>query len=169
MKSSTAVTVIVIVVVIIIAGTFIVSSNRSTDVPVATETATVTPTPTNTVSPAPTVVWTATTTATSTPPQLVSVALNQALSIPPIGLTITPLAIVEDSRCPIGVQCIQAGTVRLRTKVLSTATTSKEIIFTLSTPVRIGSSTVELSAVAPTTSAGSSIVPANYRFTFSVR
>ncbi len=169
MKSSTAITVIIVIVIIIIAGVFAVSSYRGDANP--TPTITESPAPTNTVTPSPVVVGTstATTTATSTPNQLVSVALNQALSIPTINLTLTPLAIVEDSRCPIGVQCIQAGTVRLRTKVMSTATTTGEIIFTLSTPVRIGSSTVELAAVAPTTSAGSSIVPANYRFTFQVR
>ncbi len=31
--------------------------------------------------------------------------------------TITPIAILEDSRCPSGAQCIHAGTVRLQVKV----------------------------------------------------
>ncbi len=34
-------------------------------------------------------------------------------------LTITPRAILEESRCPSGVQCIQAGTVRVRIDVAS--------------------------------------------------
>jgi hypothetical protein len=35
------------------------------------------------------------------------------------GLSLTPLAVVEDSRCPAGVQCIQAGTVRITTQVIA--------------------------------------------------
>lgn len=36
-----------------------------------------------------------------------------------LGVSITPLAVLEDSRCPIDVQCIQAGTVRLSLHVKS--------------------------------------------------
>src|SRR6185437_3005515 len=30
-----------------------------------------------------------------------------------LGVTITPMKVLEDSRCPVDVECIQAGTVRI--------------------------------------------------------
>lgn len=53
---------------------------------------------------------------TSTPGTVVlEAALNQKITA--FNFSITPLEVLEDSRCPIDVQCIQAGTVRLKAKL----------------------------------------------------
>lgn len=83
--------------------------------------------------------------------------------------TIKPLQILEDSRCPVNVQCIQAGTVRLRTEVGMLATSStKTIDFTLGTPIVLdtSSTSIKLSDVSPVAMAGTEIGTSTYQFTF---
>jgi len=81
------------------------------------------------------------------------------------GIRITPLAVLEDSRCPEGVQCIQAGTVRVKTR-LEYGRASKEVVYELWTtsgnPFCIG-----LTYVTPgrTSTTPSGTLP--YRFTFA--
>lgn len=43
-------------------------------------------------------------------------------------ISIRPLSLVEDSRCPIDVQCIQAGTVRVSIQIISVTGTQTEIV-----------------------------------------
>jgi len=50
-------------------------------------------------------------------PATVDVALGQDLHIASPDLLIRPLEIVEDSRCPVDVQCVDAGTVNMRFSV----------------------------------------------------
>ncbi len=85
------------------------------------------------------------------------------------GITILPQAIIEDSRCPVGVQCIQAGTVRLRTKLSGISAASSDYVFTLGVAQKIGAVTIELVSVYPNTRPGQSLATSEYRFTFAIR
>ena len=84
-----------------------------------------------------------------------------------LGLTITPTKVLQDSRCPIDVQCIQAGTVELEASV-ATSTVSSVATFTLGKPTTIGIYTVTLTTVTPDKKSKVTIAPADYSFTFSV-
>lgn len=82
-------------------------------------------------------------------------------------ITFTPTAVIEDSRCPINVQCIQAGTVRVQASTIG-STGLNNIIFTLNgTPTIIDNMSIWLVEVTPTKSAGTTVNPADYRFIFS--
>lgn len=80
---------------------------------------------------------------------------------------ITPLAVVEDSRCPIDVQCIQAGTVRVSATLVSGGT-STEQIFVLNTPVTTKTEKITLINVTPEKESKKTIAPTDYRFTFTI-
>jgi hypothetical protein len=84
------------------------------------------------------------------------------------GVHITPLEVVEDSRCPAAphVQCIQAGTVRLKAR-LEDGTRSEVVTFDIGSPISFGNKHVALMSVLPLKTQ-TPIAPANYRFTFSV-
>jgi hypothetical protein len=96
-----------------------------------------------------------------------SLRINQSATIE--GVVLTPLAILEDSRCPQGVQCIQAGTVRVRATVTAPGSTDTTVVFTLMTPQKVGPLTIELSDVVPIPKAGITIPPTGYTFSFKVR
>lgn len=86
--------------------------------------------------------------------------------------SITPRQVLEDSRCPANVQCIQAGTVRLRVEVgLASASTTKTVDVTLDTPAALdtGSTSIKLSEVAPVAVAGTNIATSTYQFTFIIQ
>lgn len=83
------------------------------------------------------------------------------------GLRITALEVLEDSRCPQGVQCIQAGTVRVRTQVAS-ATSVSVVELELNTPQRVLGKTVTLMTVEPAVYQNRYIPQNQYLFTFLV-
>lgn len=83
-----------------------------------------------------------------------------------LGIVITPLEILEDSRCPIDVQCIQAGTVRVQAEVMFNETTHN--IFILNQSQKIGAMTVTLTDVSPAPKAGVKIDEDDYVLTFKV-
>lgn len=94
----------------------------------------------------------------------VTLALGEAASFR--NLLIIPLSIVEDSRCPKDVQCIQAGTVRVKVEINMTNGTSTKTL-SLGTPVTLDDRQITLTKVAPVkTTAG--ISPSEYRLTFKV-
>ena len=75
---------------------------------------------------------------------------------------VTPLRVVEDSRCPQDVSCIWAGQVRLAARVGSV---TREL--TLGQPVAVPGGQLVLAAVAPSrTAVGHRILPRAYRFGF---
>jgi hypothetical protein len=80
-------------------------------------------------------------------------------------IVVTPLEVIEDSRCPIDVVCIQAGTVRLRTRIVD-AGNSSEQVFALGKDLTIGIQTIKLLAVIPAPKSTTPIKPADYVFTF---
>ena len=108
-------------------------------------------------------------TPSTTPPSgtivTVVVALNQSAS--GLGVTVVPLEVTEDSRCPIGVMCIQAGTVRVRS-TLSMPTGNISQVFTLNQPINTENATIELFEVAPIKRAGETFFASDYRFSFRI-
>jgi hypothetical protein len=81
------------------------------------------------------------------------------------GFTVTPSRVEEDSRCPMHVQCIQAGTVRLSVRIGGRA----RHVLTLKQPSRIASGAwLTLCDVIPYPARAGRIRPADYRFGFVV-
>jgi len=98
-------------------------------------------------------------------PQTVDVSTTLGRAVTVLGLRIEPKDVVEDSRCPSGVACIQAGTVRVRVR-LDDGTGGSLQVMTLGQPVVAGAVQVTLTSVEPNTAAGSAIDPVEYRFGF---
>lgn len=96
----------------------------------------------------------------------VSLSLRETATFPG-GLTLTPLRVVEDSRCPMNARCIWAGTVKVEVEVVSgmgKSTSTLELGKTLTTEAE----SIRLDSVRPETVAGEEIPAAEYRFTFTV-
>lgn len=84
-----------------------------------------------------------------------------------LGVSITPLSVLEDSRCPSDVTCIQAGTVRLRAKLESGLGTATQD-FRLGEPVTTEAEAVTLLSVTPGKISTEELKPSEYRFTFKI-
>ncbi len=86
-----------------------------------------------------------------------------------IEVTIAPIEVVEDSRCPVdeNIRCIQAGTVRVRTKVTN-ANGERILVFTIGMPVVSKTETIELIQVLPAARAEVPILANEYRFVFKI-
>ncbi len=80
-------------------------------------------------------------------------------------LVVTPLRLIEDSRCPADATCVWAGRALLETRLDGIGwrhTAQLEV----DKPYKIRGQTVRLSAVEPEKRAERQIPVANYRFTF---
>lgn len=83
------------------------------------------------------------------------------------GPRVTPLEVLEDSRCPTGTQCFWPGQVRLRIRVdLGSGSETYEI--TSGRPILVADGTLNLADVTPQRSGGvdGRIEPGRYRFGF---
>lgn len=93
-------------------------------------------------------------------------ALGQTVTVG--GPRITPLQVMEDSRCPMNARCVWAGQVRLRVRIESGR--GGEVEVTSGKPVTVADGTLELVEVRPDKVAGSDthsgIDPSAYRFGF---
>lgn len=92
--------------------------------------------------------------------------INQTIIIQ--GIYLTLLEILEDSRCPIDVTCVWAGTVKLRVK-LENGSNTQEVSLTLGSPITFAGKRVELTSVLPAKNSKQTIKPEDYRFDFSVK
>ncbi|MBX4209443.1 hypothetical protein KW799_02025 [Candidatus Parcubacteria bacterium] len=84
------------------------------------------------------------------------------------GITIRPLSVAEDSRCGAGVQCIQAGTVRVVVRSDLGAGSSRQDTVALGSTTPVSTFTISLISVEPSAKAGAKIADKDYRFTFEV-
>ncbi|WP_189621508.1 hypothetical protein [Novosphingobium colocasiae] len=102
---------------------------------------------------------------------------DSALSYARIGETVavggprvTPLTVLEDSRCPMNARCVWAGQVRLSVRV-ETGAGTRDMEITTGKPLPVADGTLELAEVQPDRVAGGDsggqIKPQNYRFGFS--
>jgi hypothetical protein len=96
---------------------------------------------------------------------MLSTMLNQAVSS--LDVQITPLEVLEDSRCPVDVQCVWAGTVQLRVRLRSAAAETEQV-FTLGTPITTEAHEIALVKVLPEPQADKVIAPSAYRFVFRI-
>ncbi|MFN2259492.1 MAG: hypothetical protein ABR601_06600 [Parasphingopyxis sp.] len=77
-------------------------------------------------------------------------------------LTVTPLEIVEDSRCPEGVHCVWAGRLVVRTRIEGDP--SRLVELTLGEEIRAADGLLELDRIEPEAAEGIEIPPGRYRF-----
>ena len=84
-----------------------------------------------------------------------------------LGVDITPLAVLQDSRCPVDVQCIQAGTVKIRARLVGGLGTAMQE-FTIGQPITTETEVVTLTAVSPQPKAGIKIPDSKYVFRFEI-
>lgn len=96
----------------------------------------------------------------------ISARINQGSSA--FGVKVTPREVLEDSRCPIDVTCIQAGTVRIRATLESGSGTSTQE-FKLDEPITTEVEEVTLVQVAPVLESGKTVTTSEYVFTFEVK
>lgn len=82
-------------------------------------------------------------------------------------VSITPLEVLEDSRCPVDVQCIWAGTVRLRATLASGLGTADQV-FPLGETITTEVEEVTLVEVRPAPRSTVTIKDSEYRFVFKV-
>jgi len=75
---------------------------------------------------------------------------------------VTPLAVLEDSRCPQGVTCVSAGRVRIEARVNGAL-----VELTLGQPLPVAGGSLLLAEVRPPRRPQAEIPPAAYRFRFS--
>ncbi|MFT3967689.1 MAG: hypothetical protein QM690_17590 [Sphingobium sp.] len=84
------------------------------------------------------------------------------------GPSVRPDKLLEDSRCPIGLQCVQAGQVRIAATVIG-GSGKEDVELTLGKPLQVADGTITLLSVLPQKRADQQIGPASYRFTFSFK
>ncbi|MBA3941448.1 MAG: hypothetical protein C0520_09590 [Sphingopyxis sp.] len=92
------------------------------------------------------------------------VALGQRAYVD--GPLVEPVAVIEDSRCPMNARCIWAG--RVRVKMLWHRPTGENLPFevVLGEPARLADGTITLESVRPEKRSDATIKPQNYRFSF---
>lgn len=98
--------------------------------------------------------------------ETIEVKINQSISA--LGVGIIPLEVLEDSRCPVDVQCIQAGTVRLRVS-LSSGLGKADQIFSLGRMITTEVEEVTLSGVSPAPHSKQTIGKDDYVFSFTIK
>jgi hypothetical protein len=123
-----------------------------------------------------------TTTGTSAPPSATVVvvdsdfdlAVGHSARLDGTALTITFKGVTADSRCPLGVMCIQAGNATVSLTVTDGAGTKTPVLLyanpTPQTPtsVKVGGYEIALVALAPISRRGVTIPPASYVATLHV-
>ena len=79
------------------------------------------------------------------------------------GSRVTPLVLIEDSRCPQGVQCVWAGRVRI-SATISTPSAKFNRELTFGEPIGVADGTLMLAAVEPGKRKEVPIRSSDYRF-----
>jgi hypothetical protein len=81
------------------------------------------------------------------------------------GLTIRPIKVIEDSRCPAAVNCVWAGRLTVRARMNGPGWTQIRD-FELDVPQAVDQYRVTLISAEPQKQAGAETDPRSYRFTF---
>lgn len=101
-------------------------------------------------------------------PTRATVTAHVGQTISAVGISITPTAVVDDSRCPANVQCIWAGTVHVSAK-LSSGMGDSNVTFELGQSITTETEFVTLTAVSPAKNSGTEISQSQYLLTFEVQ
>ena len=91
----------------------------------------------------------------------VTARLGQTVNVG--GPRVTPLAVLEDSRCPMEARCVWAGRLRLSVRVTTGAGSSVREIAS-DKPLQVADGQLELAGVMPPRSVRGPIKPGDYRF-----
>jgi hypothetical protein len=105
------------------------------------------------------------TTTTDNDSTAVTTSLNQPLIYNNVMVTATK--VLEDSRCPSDVQCIQAGTVRLSLNIETTLGTST-VEMRPGETVKLDGFSLSFDSVSPYPVSTSKISPADYKFILGI-
>lgn len=81
---------------------------------------------------------------------------------------LTPLAVIEDSRCPVNARCIQAGKLTVSTRIAATHWTQTAPL-TLGEPYAVMGRTYMLGSGTPEMTTENAPAPEDYRFVFERR
>ena len=81
------------------------------------------------------------------------------------GPRVTPLEVLEDSRCPMEARCIRAGSVRLKVRVATGAGSAVREVDSAK-PLQVADGQLELVNLMPPRSVRGPIKPGEYRFSF---
>lgn len=81
------------------------------------------------------------------------------------GPRVKPVAVLEDSRCPMNARCIWAGRVRLKMLWLRPAG-NQEFELTLGEPKPLADGAITLTSVLPEKRTDTQAEPSDYRFSF---
>lgn len=82
------------------------------------------------------------------------------------GPRVTPIKVIEDSRCPMNARCVWAGRVVLRVKVTGGAW-QRTIDLTMGEPVQVADGGLTLVSATPDKRTDVAIKPRDYRFAFT--
>lgn len=82
-------------------------------------------------------------------------------------VSITPLQIIEDSRCPLGVQCVWAGRIVLKVRVAE-GNAGKEYNFTEGERVITDFGEITMTKVVPVPVHNKQLKPEDYQMTFYI-
>lgn len=94
-------------------------------------------------------------------PPLVWTGLGKTVTV--YGPRVTPMTLVEDSRCPESTVCVWAGQVRVSARVVADSR-AQDVTLTLGEPIGIAGGRLELAEVEPRMKNPGGIPPENYRF-----
>jgi len=86
-----------------------------------------------------------------------------------MNVSITPKTLVSDSRCPIDVECVWAGTVEVKAVISINQVSQGEQVFKLGEEKVFGAHSITLSEVNPAPKSKINIPDSLYRFTFSIK
>lgn len=92
------------------------------------------------------------------------VALGQSAYVD--GPVVRPVEVIEDSRCPAGVQCVWAGRVRVKMVWLRPTGEEQPFAVTLGKSTPLADGTIRLLSVRPEKRTDRGISPEDYRFSF---
>lgn len=84
------------------------------------------------------------------------------------GPSLRPEQLLEDSRCPIDVKCVQAGTVRVRVTLIG-EDANERLDMTLGRPINAAGGRLTLLSVQPQRRTTQSPAPEDYRLTFDFK
>ncbi len=82
-------------------------------------------------------------------------------------IAVTPLDVIEDSRCPEGAQCIQAGTIKVKVRIDSGMGAAFETL-ELGKPITTEAESIVLVDVTPGRSLDKELHPSAYQFTIHI-
>lgn len=102
--------------------------------------------------------------------ETVTLGVNKSRKILDRKVTVKVLAVVEDSRCPQDVQCVQAGNAKVRVAIRKGTDSSKIIDLSVNgdNSAKFENWTIKLDSLTPTPKSAAPIARKEYAATFTV-